>query len=115
MGHSHAGGYRSFETRNGVGDNGWNCLASALGQDIGILAAQEKHELFAAKAVGQSVRAALDGAGYSFEHRISNRMPVYVIDRFEVIEVDDSQCGEAFRPTLCELSLDRPPIEQSSQ
>lgn len=78
--HSHAGGYRSLETRNGTGDNSRNCLSPAFGQGGGIIAAQEKYKFFTAKTVCPHVRPCLESIGYSFEHGISNGMSVYVID-----------------------------------
>src|SRR5690606_19851650 len=72
-------------------------------------------EFFAAKAVCANIRTCLERLGDGLEHRIADGMSVCIVDRLEMIEVDDGQSGEAFGAKSLELLLDRPPVKQSRQ
>ncbi len=109
--YAHAGGYGSFDAQNSMSNNRRNSLTSQFSLDIGIGTAQEKHEFFSAKSVGAHCRTSLKRTGNGLQHFISDTVSVQIIDRLEIININDSHCGEAFALKLLELPFDCSPIE----
>ena len=91
MGHTHARCNHLIQLGEAIGDTYGNCPAPAFAVDSGFLAALEQHECFTADPVRADVAVILQGTGCGLEHGVADGVPVHIVDRLEMVEVDDGE------------------------